>query len=69
MLENIIDAMAEKVGGMAIQSSAGGLYYIVTKSDKKRVAIVSTGTCVLTLKQARMLAKELPDVLNEYCGG
>ena len=69
MLDNTIDAMAEKVGGLAIQSNVGGLHYIVTKSDNKRLAVVSTGTCVLTVRQALALAKELPEIVKEYCGG
>lgn len=68
MRDDKIEALAATVGGLPIQSNAYNMHYIVCKDDRNRVAVVADGRIILTKKQALTLAKELPEIIKEYCG-
>lgn len=62
-----VEKIAASAGGVAIQSSAYGLFYIINPDDKNRIGIVANGRLVITKTQMRALMKDLPDILKEYC--
>lgn len=63
-----IEKIAASAGGVAIQSSAFGLFYIINPDDKNRIGIVANGRLVLTKTQLRALMKDLPDILDQHFG-
>lgn len=60
--------LESETGAKAIESEAEGLVYFVYPGDK-RIAIGAKHVAILTKEQALAIAKELPDILDLYCGG
>jgi len=63
-----VEKIAASAGGVAIQSSAFGLFYIINPDDKNRIGIVANGRLVLTKTQLRALMKDLPDIFDQHFG-
>lgn len=57
-----------RTGTRAIPCSAPGLYCFAYEKDRKRIAIAAKGKAILTVAQAKALLKDLPDILEVFCG-